>query len=189
MYDEIERFGGENFALYRIFFFTSDIEIPTTMNQNICFEMQKHRLGTRTLILLYNESSAEVFIEHNSSERSNVNVDFEPEAILILNHGTNLQNMNLFDQTFGAYERMESIDIYRHDIYVYGQKLRPSFYLHDIFINYCHYHLNRSFINTIWSNRQGNSVPLIYRRTVLESNRNYYKEGTLDYKLIEDETL
>lgn len=180
--DEIEQFGSANFALYRIFLFSS----TTTMNQNILFEIHKRGIDTRTLITLYNESSVIVFIENSSQSNGNVN---EQGTIFILNHKTNLENLNLYDKTFGVYERMESIDIYRIDFYDSPHKFRPSFYLYDAFINYCHFHLNGSFINTIWHNRYQPLFPPIYHRTVIENHRNYYLEASQDYKLIEDETL
>lgn len=188
MASEIEQFGGDNFALYRIFVFSS-IEIITALDQNLLFKTEKRIFDTRTLILHYNESNASVFIENSFSEQSIETVNSRQEPIFILNHEINLENVNLFDRTFGAYEQMESIDIYRINHYVSLLKLQPSLYLHDIFESYCHLHLNRSFIITIWIHKRNSLLPRIYHRTVIDNEqREYYKEESLDFKFIEDVT-
>ena len=183
--DEIEQFGGENFALYRIFVFSS-IDIINRIDQNLLFKTKNRILDIRTLILHYDESSVSVYIE---SEQSNENVIVIQEPIFILNEETDIGIVNIFEKTFGVYERMESIDIYRLDYYyISPNNLRPSLYLEDIFINYNHFQLKRSFINIMWLNKFNLAQSKIYHRNVIENPPKYYKEKTLNYKLIEDET-
>lgn len=178
----------DNFVLYRIFVFSSTDEIRK-IDQKLLFETRNRIYDTRTLILHYNESSVSVNIENSLNEQSNEGVNLGQKAIFILNQETNHENVNLFDRTFGEYERMESIKLYRLNYYVWRDKLEPTSYLLDFFINYCHLHLNRSYINIIWKNKFNWSIPLIYHRTVIENQQPYYKESSRDYKFIEDETL
>lgn len=177
---------GDKLALYRIFIFSSIFMIKT-MDQNLLFETQNRIFDIRTLILHYNESNVSVFIENCPSEQSNKNMKSRQAAIFILNQETIQNGVNLFDETFGEYERMESIDLYRINAYTSPDKLEPIFYLYDAFINYCHFNLKRSYINTIWKHLY-NSYSFIHHRTVIENPRTYYKEASLNYKLIENGT-
>lgn len=183
---EIEQFS-DKFQLYRIFVFTSP-EIIASMDQKLPFETKKQIHDARTLVLHYNSSSVSLYIEHNSNDQWNGNVKLKQNPIFIFNRETNVDGINLFDQTFGEYERMESIDIFRCNPYISPDKLNPVRFLYDPFINYCHYNLKRSHINIIWYFVDNVLPSMIFHRTKIDNHQAYYKEWSREYILIENAT-
>lgn len=181
---EIER-SGDKLQLYRIFVFQS-IGILASMDQKLLFETKKRIYDTRTLVSHYNDSSVSIYIENNSNDQSNGNVKLKQEPIFIFNQETSVDGMNLFDKTFGEYERMESIDIFRINSYTSPDELKSYPHLYDAFINYCHFNLKRSHVNIIWYRVFNIPPSKIFHRTKVESQRAYYKEWSFNnYKLID----
>lgn len=170
---------GDQFKLYRIFIFSS-FDMIRKMNLSLFFETRNPAYDTRTLIVHYNESSVSVYIENSLNEPLN-------GAIFTLTHEVNLEKVNIFDRTFGAYEQMESIEFHRWDYYTSSDSLKPNFYLFDQAINYYHLHLNQSYVCTIWHNIYNSTIPLIYHRTVIQNPQKYYMESSFDYKIIEND--
>lgn len=169
-------------VLYRIFIFSS-IDAINTMDKTPLFQTP---LDSRTLVLHFNETSVSVFISE-----SNGCISPELQPIFTVNHDTNFNNVNLFDRTFGEYERMESIEIHRMGSFQRSNELSlvsVGTYLDDYFRNYYHLQLNRSFINMTWDHEFNTSIPSISHLLIL-NKRAFFKEATIDYEIIKDEAL
>lgn len=179
---------GDKFGLYRIFLFSS-LDVIRRINRTLLFGTRNRAYDIRTLIGHYNESRVSVYIEENFNESSDRSGDLEENTILMVNHEMNLEHLNLFDRTFGEYERMETIELYRLDYYTARDAFKPNWFLLDPLINFYHFQLNRSFIGIIWQDLKNPSTPPIHHRTLIANRPKYYKESSHDYKLVDNGTL
>lgn len=99
------------FALYRIFAFSSTNVIRTKMQVSIAKILHEFS-NSNNLILNYNAKNVSVYIDYGLNDGVSRQ---KPKPIFIVNKNTNFKRVNLYDQTFGKYERIKSIAVKQFD--------------------------------------------------------------------------
>lgn len=156
----------KGYAHYCIFSFSS-VNMNDTKQQDSIFKTLRGLPDSKTLIVQYNTKNVSVFIR---------NKRLTQQHIFLVNHKTNFKHVNLYERTFGEFERMQSLAIHRVK---FSQKsiLDTSWEHGDIetfCTHYYHLQLNNSYINMTWFDRTN-------AYCILEAP-NYYKELSTNYK-------
>lgn len=184
--NDIDKIGNRS-ALYRVFAFPSNDTIDVRRETSVIETIHK-LCCSDSLVLHYYTESVSIYIDDGLNEqvRSNENMCSKSNPILIVNQETNFTQLNLFDRTFGEYERRQTIAInigafYRDKISV--PKIIVS--VAGALTNHYHLHLNSSYINMTFINHYDYNGPRTNRKFTLNP-RESYKELSTDFKPIEE---
>lgn len=180
--NDVDQIQNISFAYYRVFCFLSTDSINTEQRSSI-FETLRQQLTDSIILLVhYNTSDVSTFIDTNyyySNEKSN------QEPFIFNTHRSDYRQMNLFDQTFGEYERMQPFVMQRLMFAIQLERSSPTRYAEAlvIWMHYYHLRLNNSFINATWFDYSDKDYPPIYitKHCTLQS-WDYYKELSHTYQ-------
>lgn len=167
------------FALYRIFAFLGTDVVETKTRTSIARRLYRFT-GSNNLNLIFDSRNVFVFNDFAAQHT---------KPMFTVNEGTNFTRYNLFDQTFGHYERMLSISIKIVDaqLSLYGIRLRIQGRLDYDSIycisNYFNLFLNKTCIDFIWL-RVINGRIVSKDLTLILDHPKYYKEFSCTFKLI-----
>lgn len=115
--DELEN----GFAYYRVFCFAS-IDAMDSNQQTSIFATLRDLTNSKNLIVYYNAQNASIFIDPIA-----VNFHSNPKLVYVVNRDANYRKVNLFDQTFGEFERTQSIAVT-----ILSFAFEKCFHLHDM---------------------------------------------------------
>ena len=161
-------------AFYRIFAFSTTDVIQTKTQVSIAKRLRKFS-DSNMLILNYDAKNVSVYIDYGLSGVSRQ----KSKPIFIINKNTNFKRVNLFDHTFGKYERMQSVAIKSYGIgnSVDDFKKRAEKYINlDTSLydsNYLNLFLNKSYIYLEWWRDTGLTRMNFMR---IPNHPKYYKE-------------
>lgn len=171
------------FALYRIFAFsaTDVIETKTKTITSITESLRKFS-GSNNLVLDFDAKNVSIYMDVVDAQH--------PKPIMTMNVSfTNFNRRNLFDQTFGHYERMLSISVKHIDYHVtfYGIQKRVYYRLNyesTYYIsNYFNIFFNKTYVNFTWLRVLNNQFISNDFKLILDHLK-YYKELTHKCRLI-----
>lgn len=175
----------ENCAYYRVFCFPST-NLPNAKQRSFVFTTLRSFCDSKILLVDYNTKNVSTFI--GSNYHSNGKSSQEP--IFVVSDETEIEQANLFDRTFGEYDRMQSIAIQR--------ALTPSQLKHKthfdyvtaetIWMHYYHLRLSNSIINMTWFDNRNYPFTVTNKHCLLQVP-DYYKEFSHTYQCIENGNL
>lgn len=185
----------EYFTYYRMFVFSSpneiDAEEPVTVikGQNINF-------GSTNFVLHHNTETELIYI-HGLPNTADASVELEklmrpdPKAIALPNSKFNVDNVNLFDRTFGKHDQLQSIMIRVGGYFHVSPSYRGTdFKAHPsrlYFTNYYLRTLNTPYIKVSYVNVENQKEPT-KDEIITVNQRKYYKELSNDFQqFVEDE--
>lgn len=129
---------------------------------------------TKVILVNYNTVNVSVFIDSKYSNE---------QPIFFNDNETNFEEFDLFDRTFGEYERTRSIAIQRVDFIdksAHGMDIDYEYMTEVIWLHYYHLHLNNSFINMTWIDDE-ESPPFLTNQQCTLQSPDYYKELAYKY--------
>lgn len=162
------------FALYRSFAFSATDFIEPKTRTSIAKRLQKFS-ESNNLVLNFGAGNVSIYIDFDAQH---------PKPIFTMNKETNSLHCNLFDHTFGQYERMLSISVKNFDSdYTFdGIQERANYYLNfdpTYYIsNYYNLFFNKTYINFTWLR------PVNVDLKLISDQPQYYKELPRTCKLI-----
>lgn len=177
--DELEN----GFAYYRVFCFAS-IDAMDSNQQTSIFATLRDLTNSKNLIVYYNAQNASIFIDPIAA-----NFHSNPKLVYVVNRDANYRQVNLFDQTFGEFERTQSIAVRRIISSIkklHGVEFSPIFHPEVLRIQYYHLHLKNAFIYMTWVDYLEHP-PFETNRYCLLQPSNYYKELTYKYQCTENQ--
>lgn len=179
----------KGFALYRIFAFSSADVIQSEMQVSIAKRL-RHFSDSNTLILNYDAENVSVFDDYYGLSGVSRQT---AKPIFVVNKNINFKRVNLFDRTFGEYERIQSIAV---ESYYWAKSFKAlqrsvdtkyKIFPHGRLANYFNLFLNKSYMNFIWYQSVDNTTEYITTDLMLiPDQRKYYKELSQTYQLISD---
>lgn len=164
------------FTSYRIFVFSSTDEIDTEAHISVIKNL--NRVFTSILVLHYNLESGSIHIHwipsnYDAVKKIEERMSVDPKAISIRNQKNNIDHVNLFDRTFGEYDRKHAI-IIRHGGLPYGNnKFTELVGLSDqnlFLLNYFLLNLNGLYMALTYVNTSDPDLQMGHKQ------RKYYKE-------------
>lgn len=169
----------EFFTLYRIFAFPTTDIIDAKTRSSIPIGLRRFS-GSNNLILKFDEKNVFVFNDFD---------DQYSKPVFTVNNSTDFSRHNIFDETFGQYERMLSISIKTFDSdesfrsiqrrISYDLNCQPNYYIS----NYFNLFLNKTYVDFIWL-RLRNDEMVSKNFTLIPDHPKYYKEVSRTFKLI-----
>lgn len=174
-------FAGDVYQLYkrhsyyRVFCFPS-AELSNAKQRSSIFARLRLILDSKDLLVSYNTENVSVFIDSNYDSVAvprREQINFNRSEI-------ESKQANLFDQTFGEYERLQSFVIQRVKLADESAHGIDTEYAKDeaIWMHYYHLRLNNSFINMTWISKNEFQTT---ERCVLQPS-DYYKELSSQYQ-------
>lgn len=172
------------FAFYRIFAFPSNDMIDGEHEISV-IETTHQLFGPNSMVLDYNAESLTVHIDNGHSIQ---NMCSKSHPILIVNQETDFKQLNLFDRTFGEYERKQTIAINVVAAYVTNADSIPKINsMAGALSKHYHLRLSPSFINVTLLNIHDINGPRENKKVKLNPNK-LYKELSDNYTVIDSET-
>lgn len=175
----------ESCAYYRVFCFPST-NLPNAEQRSFVFSTLRPFCDSNILLVDYNTKNVSTFIDSNYDS----NWKSSQEPIVIVSDETEIEHANLFDRTFGEYERMQSIAIQRA---LPPSQLEQTTYFpyvaaETIWMHYYHLRLRSSIINVTWFDNRNYPFTVTDKQCLLQVP-DHYKEFSHTYQCIENGNL
>lgn len=177
----------KSFDFYRIFIFPSNDEIET--KEHISVLKQLNGLNSATLVLQCSSADGSIFVDWISKTVGGISeerMDVDPKAIAVRNQKADDDQENLFDRTFGKYERMQST-IIRVGGFIHRREKLSDFSMiprTTFFANYYLSALNAPYIKVSYMNAVNPLAPPT-DEIVLPKKRKYHEELSDEYVKLE----
>lgn len=172
--DDINQLSRMDHAYYCIFCFPSS-DLTETKQRISTIRGQMELKGSKALFASYN--SRDVSISMHMSQ-----------PILVIDNKTNFSRINLYDQTFGEYERRQSFAIQRvEDVDINDFKSGTDmiydfrFDTEVLWMHFYHLQLNSSFMSMTLRVDDKSTHLRVYRHCTIQPPK-YYKELTYNYQ-------
>lgn len=173
---DINELQSKGDAYYRVFAFDS-VAMADKTKGALALKALRQLPHSNDLIVHYKPKNVSVYPNNGMSTEQN--------PILIVDEKTNFAGINLFDHTFGEFERSHAIAL---NLLLFvdsnGVETAIRFRVDVLILHYYHQQLNNSYINMTWVDLRKN---IVTNKICAPQPRNYYKELSSEYKCIEME--
>lgn len=177
--------------------FTDDIDALEALSVHyrvFCFatiDVNDPKLLTSTFVTIGDLVESKNLIVYHNAENVSVAMNGEsiPKLVYVVNDETNFQQTNLFDRTFGEYERSQSIELRRFRYSpksLHGVDFSTHTYPEALWMHFYQMHLNNAYIYITWVDDLRHPALATNLYCVLEPS-NYYKELTAKYQCIKNQ--
>lgn len=180
--DEMDQLENQ-IRYYRVFIFLS-IDPIDSEQQTSTFSMLRDLTDSKDLIVCYNARNVSIFIDSiDANEESSL------KLVYVVNRDTNYGQIDLFDRTFGEFERTQSIVIQRishSDKSLHGVDFYTHFNPKVFWMHFYYMHLNNTSINMTWIDNTESS-PFETKRHCALQPADYYKEVASKYQCTQNQ--
>lgn len=167
--EDISQLKPKSTALHWIFGFHSN-DTANMGKQTTTFDILRQLPDSKILVVGYNSKNVTIFVDNGLNKKLN------RQPIFVVNNKTNFNDINLFDRTFGEYERKQSISIEQMEYKdIWPGIDTTAFFVQKLWMNYYHLQLNNSLLHMI-------DMDTLNEQYCTLQSSNYYKELSTEYK-------